>query len=312
MPEHHIPVLADKVIEYLEPRGNGWIVDGTLGDGGHTELVLKSCGPDCRVLCIDQDFEALERARERLAPFRERVLLVHGNFRDIGEILVSNNIKTIDGFLLDLGVSSYQLDSPRRGFSFTRDGPLDMRMSRESDTTAADLLARLSDSELIQILRDYGEERFAKRIVRAIRKAQAKSPILTTLQFSRVISEAVRFARPTRIHHATRAFQALRIAVNDELESLRQGLEGFWDALNIAGKALIISFHSLEDRIVKRFFRERERGCICPSDFPICVCGKVPDLKVLTRKPEYPNEFEVKLNPRSSSAVLRVAEKLHV
>ena len=312
MPNYHLPVLTGEILRFLKPDRMNLVVDGTLGDGGHAELILKHTAPQCRLLGIDRDPSALKRATERLSKYKSRIQLVHGNFKDIKGILMKEQIDKIDGFLLDLGVSSLQLDTPKRGFSLKKDGPLDMRMDPEDYKTASDLLIESSDKELQSIIREYGEERFSKRIVRAIRKAQAKSPILTTLQFSRVISEAVRFARPTRIHHATRAFQALRIAVNDELESLRQGLEGFWDALNIAGKALIISFHSLEDRIVKRFFRERERGCICPSDFPICVCGKVPDLKVLTRKPEYPNEFEVKLNPRSSSAVLRVAEKLHV
>ena len=312
MPDRHIPVLADEVLDYLEPQGKGWIVDGTLGDGGHAELILKRGAPNCRVLGIDRDPEILERTRKRLALYGDRVALVHGNFRDIGSILMNNNIKTIDGFLLDLGVSSYQLDTARRGFSFMKDGPLDMRMNSNDSATAADLLIRLTDAELVRVLREYGDEKFAKRIVRGIRRAQEKGPIQTTLQLTHVIASSMKFTRPTRIHHATRTFQALRIAVNDELESLKQSLEGFLDALNMAGKALVISFHSLEDRIVKNFFRGREKGCVCPSDFPMCVCGKTPDLKVLTRRPVRPGAQEVTENPRSSSARLRIAEKVYV
>ena len=225
---------------------------------------------------------------------------------------MKNHIPAIDGFLLDLGVSSFQLDTPRRGFSFLNDGPLDMRMDPGGSTHAADLLERLSDSELIRILKEFGEERFSKRIVRAIRKAQAKGPIRNTLQLSHIITGAVPRTHPARIHHATRTFQALRIAVNNELEVLKKALGDFLSVLNTAGRALIISFHSLEDRIAKHFFQERQKGCICPPGLPVCVCGKVPELKVLARKPVRPPQEEKTENPRSSSARLRVAEKLYV
>ena len=193
-----------------------------------------------------------------------------------------------------------------------RNGPLDMRMDSTQKTTAADLIVKLSDEELALVIKDYGEERYAKRIVRAIRKAQARSPIQTTLQLTHVITGAMKSARPARIHHATRTFQALRIAVNDELGSLRQALEDFWGVLNIAGKALVISFHSLEDRIVKNFFRDEAKGCICPPRLPVCACGHKVRLKIITRRPVVPSSEEVRRNPRASSSRLRVAERVYV
>lgn len=222
------------------------------------------------------------------------------------------NIEKIDGLILDLGVSSLQLESPERGFSFSRNGPLDMRMDPGGEVTAESLLTDLPDKELQQIFKAYGEERFSKRIVRAIRKAQGKGLVKTTSQLSHIISAAIPLPHSARISPATRTFQALRIAVNDELGRLKQVLKASVDVLNKTGRVLVISFHSLEDRIVKHFFRERERGCVCPPKLPICACGRKPTLKVLTRKPITPSAMERKENPRAASGKLRVAERVYV
>ena len=309
---YHKAVLPKKVVHYLNTREKGWIVDGTLGDGGHAELILKNSGPQCRVLGIDRDAQALARARKRLAPFGDRINFIHGNFSEIKTILMRKQISKIDGFLIDAGLSSMQVDTSDRGFSFTRNGPLDMRMNRDEETTAAKLLAILSDTELQKVLKDFGEERHAKRIVRAIRKAQGKGPIETTAHLSQIIFETIPNPHVGKIHPATRTFQALRIAVNRELEHLKQALSDSIDVLNDAGCLLAISFHSLEDRIVKHFLKEREKGCICPSEIPVCVCGHKSTIKILTRRPVRPSGEELKDNPRASSAKLRAAERIYV
>jgi 16S rRNA (cytosine1402-N4)-methyltransferase len=311
MLNYHEPVLAEEVVRYADAGNRRWFVDGTLGDGGHSELILRNSGPQCRILGIDRDAQALARARERLRRYGNRIAFIHGNFSDLKSILMKTGIEKIDGLLLDLGVSSRQLDAPERGFSFSKDGPLDMRMNPDNGTTAADLLATLSDRELRQIIKEYGEERYFKRIVRAIRKAQADAPITSTAHLSQVISHAVFSPRPPRIHPATRTFQALRIAVNNELGSLRQVLRDSLDVLNNAGRILAISFHSLEDRIVKEFFKIHEKGCICPPDIPVCVCGRTAVLRVLTRKPIRPSGREIAENPRASSGRLRVAARIY-
>ncbi len=312
MVDYHIPVLREEVLHYLNAGDKHLIVDGTLGDGGHTEAILQNSGPQCRVLGIDRDAEALARARKRLAPFGERIILVHGNYSEIQSILAQRNIQEIDGLLLDLGVSSRQLDTPERGFSFTHDGPLDMRMDREDTATAADLLETLSDKELEDIIKNYGEERHYKKIVRFIRKAQGKGPLSTTASLARILSSAVKTPRPARIHPSTRTFQALRIAVNRELDHLRTSLTDSLQILNATARLVVISFHSLEDRIVKRFFQDEAKGCICPPKTPICVCGKKSRLKVLTRRVVTPFAEEVKANPRASSSKLRAAERIYV
>jgi 16S rRNA (cytosine1402-N4)-methyltransferase len=312
MPTYHESVMRNEVLHYLNVHMEGVIVDGTLGDGGHTEFILKNTAPEIRVLAIDRDSSAIERASERLSPFRDRVTLAHGNLGDIKELAAENGITSLVGLLMDLGVSSPQLDTAGRGFSIQHDGPLDMRMDSSQKTSAADLLIKLSDAELASIIKDYGEERYAKRVVRAIRREQEEQPITTTGQLSRIVARVVKSSRHSRIHPATRTFQALRIAVNDELEQLKTALAGMMGLLHSTARVAVISFHSLEDRIVKTFFRDEEKGCSCPPKIPICVCGRMPALKILTRKPLVPSEEEVAQNPRSCSAKLRVAERIHV
>lgn len=311
MPKQHESVLEREVIQNLNLCGGSLIVDGTLGDGGHTELLLKNT-TSVRVLGIDRDMRAIERAEKRLAPFRDRITLVHGNFSDIKTILKKANVMNVDGLLLDLGVSSPQLDSPDRGFSFMRNGPLDMRMDSSQKITAADLLVELPDERLVSVIKEYGEERFSKRIVRAIRQAQKQSAIKTTLQLSNIISSVIHASRQTKIHPATRTFQALRIAVNGELEHIKKTLRDSVDVLRESARVIVISFHSLEDRIVKNFFKTEEKGCVCPPKIPICSCGHKQRLKIITRKPIVPAVEEVRRNSRASSAKLRVAERVYV
>ena len=312
MPTYHESVMRNEVLHYLNVHMEGVILDGTLGDGGHTEFILKNTAPEIRVLAIDRDSSAIERASERLSPFRDRVTLAHGNLGDIKELAAENGVTSVVGVLMDLGVSSPQLDTAGRGFSIQHDGPLDMRMDSSQKTSAADLLIKLSDAELASIIKDYGEERYAKRVVRAIRREQEERPVTTTGQLSRIVARVVKSSRHSRIHPATRTFQALRIAVNDELEQLKTALAGMMGLLHSTARIAVISFHSLEDRIVKTFFRDEEKGCSCPPKIPICVCGRMPALKILTRKPLVPSEEEVAQNPRSCSAKLRVAERIHV
>jgi len=311
MPKQHESVLEREVIQNLNLLGGSLIVDGTLGDGGHAELLLKNT-TSVRVLGIDRDMRAIERAEKRLAPFRDRITLVHGNFSDIKTILKKANVMNVDGLLLDLGVSSPQLDSPDRGFSFMRNGPLDMRMDSSQKITAADLLVELPDERLVSVIKEYGEERFSKRIVRAIRQAQKQSAIKTTLQLSNIISSVIHASRQTKIHPATRTFQALRIAVNGELEHIKKALRDSVDILQESARVIVISFHSLEDRIVKNFFKTEEKGCVCPPKIPVCSCGHKQRLKIITRKPIIPAVEEVRRNSRASSAKLRVAERVYV
>ncbi len=311
MPKQHESVLEREVIQNFNLLGGSLIVDGTLGDGGHAELLLKNT-TSVRVLGIDRDMRAIERAEKRLAPFRDRITLVHGNFGDIKTILKKANVMNVDGLLLDLGVSSPQLDSLNRGFSFMRNGPLDMRMDSSQKITAADLLIELSDEKLVSVIKEYGEERFSKRIVRAIRQAQKQSAIKTTLQLSNIISSVIHASRQTKIHPATRTFQALRIAVNGELEHIKKALRDSVDILQESARVIVISFHSLEDRIVKNFFKIEEKGCVCPPKIPVCSCGHKQRLKIITRKPIIPAVEEVRRNSRASSAKLRVAERVYV
>jgi len=312
MPTYHESVMKKEVLHYLNIHMEGVIVDGTLGDGGHTEFILKNTAPEIRVFAIDRDKSAIERAGERLSPFRDRITLAHGNLGNLKNLAAQNGISRIVGLLMDLGVSSPQLDTPGRGFSIKHDGPLDMRMDSSQKFSAADLLENLSDGELVSIIKNFGEERYAKRIVRAIRREQAERSITTTGQLSRIVARVVTSPRHSRIHPATKTFQALRIAVNDELEQLKTALSDMLGLLESKARVAVISFHSLEDRIVKTFFRDEEKGCSCPPRMPICVCGKTPTLKVLTRKPIVPSIEEVTHNPRSVSAKLRVAERIYV
>ena len=311
MAYYHLPVMPEEVIRFLAPTSGGIYVDGTVGGAGHAALILEASSPDGMLIGFDRDKEALTAAEERLLPFGDRARLEHGNFAGIAEALAELGIERIDGILLDLGVSSPQLDRAERGFSFQKDAPLDMRMDRSSGATVAELLNTLPERELARIIRDYGEERWAKRITAFIVRAREESPVETTMQLVEIVKAAVpRGAWEERLHPATRTFQALRIAVNDELASLEKGLDLGVRMLSQGGRVVVIAFHSLEDRIVKNSFRRLAHGCTCPRDFPYCVCGNKPMLRVLTGKPVMAGETEIEVNPRSRSARLRSAERL--
>lgn len=307
----HISVLYDEVLHSLQPRSGGVYVDGTLGGAGHARGILENSAPDGILLGFDRDREALAAATERLAVFGERVRLFHENYADLPAVLTREGIASIDGMLLDVGVSSHQLDKAERGFSFQQDAPLDMRMDGSTGRSAADLVNSLSEKELEQVLWDFGEERWARRIATMIVAARTEAPITTTARLVDLVKGAIPRARwEARLHPATRTFQALRIAVNDELHSLERGLVAGIESLKPGGRIVVISFHSLEDRIVKNVFNEFARGCICPKSVPRCVCGKVPVLRKLTGKPVMAGPEEIAANPRSRSAKLRAAEKL--
>jgi 16S rRNA (cytosine1402-N4)-methyltransferase len=306
-----MPVLPAEVLRYLVPRPGGTYLDGTLGGGGHATLILEATAPDGVLIGLDRDEQALAAARERLAPFGGRARLFHRNFDDLDALFAEIGIAGLDGFLLDLGVSSHQLDTGERGFSFQQDAPLDMRMDTRSGATAAELVNELPEGELARIIKEYGEERWAKRIADFIVKARGEAPIETTLRLADLVKGAIpRGAWEERLHPATRTFQALRIAVNDELGSLERGMAAALRLLKRGGRGVVISFHSLEDRIVKTTFRSLAQGCTCPRDFPRCVCGTVPQVRVLTGKPVTAGEAELKENPRARSAKLRAVEKL--
>jgi len=286
-------------------------VDGTIGGGGHSRLILEASSPDGVVYGFDRDEEALRAVAERLGGYAGRLRLLRKNFAELEESLAEFEIDRIDGFLLDLGVSSHQLDRGARGFSFQQDAPLDMRMDFSTGVTAEYLVNNLPEKELAGIIRDFGEERWAVRIAKRIVEARRLFPLKTTLQLVDIIKGSIPRAKwEDRLHPATRTFQALRIAVNDELESLEKGLVSGINMLARGGRIVVISFHSLEDRIVKNTFREFAKGCICPKSAPLCVCGKVPQLKIITPRPVLPCNEEIMANPRSRSAKLRVAEKL--
>ncbi len=299
----HIPVLLQAVLSFLQVRPGGVYIDGTVGGGGHAAAILKASAPDGRLLGIDRDPAALEVARERLAPYGERVSLRHGSFADLARL--AEGFSPADGILLDLGLSSLQLADPERGFSFAHDGPLDMRFDPNGGgPTAADLVNHLSLKELTDVLYRYGEEKQARRIAAAIVAAR---PIYRTSELADLIERTV--GRRERIHPATRTFQALRIAVNRELEMLEAALPQALDVLRPGGRLVVISFHSLEDRIVKQFLRRESRDCICPPEVPVCICGHRARVRVLTPHPVRPDGAEVMTNPRARSARLRAAEK---
>jgi 16S rRNA (cytosine1402-N4)-methyltransferase len=306
----HLPVLPDEVIRFLEPADGKCYLDGTLGGGGHSALILEKA-PEAFLIGIDRDQAALAAAGARLAIYGERIRLLHGDFADVAGHLNSLGIPALDGFILDLGVSSHQLDTRERGFSFQQDAPLDMRMDTSSGETAADLVNELPEQELERILVQYGEERWAKRIAAFIVKERTESLITTTFRLVDIIKGAVPRAKwDERIHPATRTFQALRIAVNSELDSLERGMRAALDLLKPGGRGVVISFHSLEDRIVKHIFREYATGCTCPHQLPVCVCGKQPRVKILTNRPVTATQAETDENPRARSAKLRAVEKL--
>lgn len=286
-------------------------MDGTVGGAGHAAKILEVSSPDGRLIGFDRDAEALDAAASRLALYQDRVVLLHRNFAGVAEALAELGIGEIDGFLLDLGVSSHQLDKGERGFSFQLDAPLDMRMDTGSGPSAADLINTLPEEELERVIRDYGEERWARRIAAFIVRRREEAPIITTLQLVDVIKGAIPRAKwEERLHPATRTFQALRIAVNEELTSLEHGLISGLRLLKKGGRAVVISFHSLEDRIVKHTLRTLAQGCTCPKTIPVCVCGKTPAVRILTGKPVTAGEPEVAANPRARSARLRAAEKI--
>jgi 16S rRNA (cytosine1402-N4)-methyltransferase len=306
----HIPVLLREAVDFLAPKPGGVYVDGTVGAGGHAEEILKRSGPDGIVIGLDQDAEAVERSRRRLSVFGDRVVLRQANFRDIGAVLSGLGIEAVEGILLDVGVSSFHLRSPERGFSFMLDGPLDMRMDKSRPQTAADLVNTLSRGELARIIGEYGEEKKAGAIARAIEKARARGSIMSTVRLAEIVSSVFPPYLPRRIHPATRTFQALRIAVNDELGALRDGLDQMIRLLKPRGRLAVISFHSLEDRIVKQTFVHRAKECICPPRAPLCTCGKKPELKIITKRPVVPGPDEAERNPAARSAKLRAAEKV--
>lgn len=303
----HTSVLFSETIEHLNIRENKVYADGTLGGGGHSHGILSQ-NKTCRLIGIDQDTEALQAAGERLSEFSDRVLLVHDNFKNIKSILGD---KKIDGAVLDLGVSSYQLDNAERGFSYMHDAPLDMRMNRKASLSAADVVNTYSKEELTRIFYEYGEEKWSKRVADFIADARTKRPIETTGELVEIIKNAIpQSARMTGGHPAKRVFQAIRIEVNGELDLLKQALSDFVEVLNPGGRLCVITFHSLEDRITKQVFSELSKGCICPKEFPVCMCNHKPEIKLVTRKPVLPGQAETEQNSRSKSAKLRVAEKI--
>ena len=306
---HHVSVLLDECIEGLDIKPDGSYVDGTLGGAGHSSQIAKRLTTG-RLIGIDRDPVALKAAGERLAPWADRVTLVHSNFCEIKQVLEDLNIDGVDGILLDLGVSSPQLDDGSRGFSYMADAPLDMRMNSEDVMSAYDVVNTWSQEELKRILYDYGEERYAPRIASAICNRRAEKPIETTLELVDVIRGAMPAAAlREKQHPAKRSFQAIRIAVNDELGSVEKVMKDAIPALNPGGRLAIITFHSLEDRIVKNAMAEAAKGCTCPPSFPVCVCGKKPQVKLVSRKPIVSGEEELERNPRARSAKLRVCEK---
>lgn len=306
----HTSVLLEEVLDNLAIRPDGIYVDGTLGGGGHSFHILERLTDGGRLIGIDQDTDAIAAAAQRLAPFGDAVTIVHDNYEHIGEVLEDLSIPEVDGILLDLGVSSYQLDNPERGFTYRTDAPLDMRMDRSSSLTARDIVNTWSQEELARILREYGEERCASRIAANIVRRRQVRPLETTGE----LSEIVRASIPARMREKggnpdKRTFQAIRIACNRELDVLQDSLDRMIDLLSPGGRLCVITFHSLEDRIVKNAFRRNEKPCICPPEFPVCVCGRESKGRVVTRRAITPSARELEVNRRSASAKLRVFEK---
>ncbi len=302
----HISVLLNESLDALNIKSDGIYVDGTAGGAGHSSEIAKRL-KNGKLIALDRDPDAVKIATERLSGLPAQV--VKSNFSEISDVLQTLNIEKIDGLLLDLGVSSYQLDTAERGFSFHNDAPLDMRMSKEG-VTAADLVNTLDVKELTDIFRDFGEEKFAYKIANNIVAERGRKPIETTLQLAEIISNSVPAAYKRNGHPARKCFQALRIAVNGELECISSTLEDAFDHLNVGGRIAVITFHSLEDRIVKRCFAELCKGCVCPPDIPVCVCGRTPRGKLVSKKPIEPSAQEIEMNQRSRSAKLRVIEKI--
>ncbi|MGO5065672.1 16S rRNA (cytosine(1402)-N(4))-methyltransferase RsmH [Clostridium sporogenes] len=305
----HISVLLKETIDSLNIKEDGIYVDCTLGGGGHSKEILKKLSHKGKLIGIDQDTSALKAAKERLKDY-ENVIYVHNNFYNIDSILEELDIDKVDGIIMDLGVSSYQLDEASRGFSYMKDASLDMRMNRDEDFSAYDIVNGYEEEELFKILKNYGEEKFSRKIARFIIEKRKETPIKTTGELVEVIRKAIPAKFQREGHPAKRTFQAIRIEVNKELQILNKAIEDSVNRLNKDGKLSIITFHSLEDRIVKVKFKELEKPCTCPSSFPICVCGKKPQIKILTKKPIEPSEDEKDVNSRSKSAKLRVCKKI--
>ena len=307
---NHVSVLLNECLEGLNIKENGIYVDGTLGGAGHSSEILKRLSKEGRLIGIDQDTDALKAAKERLKDY-SNVTFVHSNFSNIENVLNNLNIDGVDGILMDLGVSSYQLDEGERGFSYMKDAPLDMRMNRDNDFSAYNVINEYSEEDLYRIIRDYGEEKFARRIASFIVENRQEKNIETTLELVEIIKNAIPAkARREGPHPAKRTFQAIRIEVNSELSILNKTIEDGVEKLNKGGRMAIITFHSLEDRIVKNKFRDLAVSCRCPKEFPVCVCGEKAKVKIISRKAIEPTKEEVEINPRSRSAKLRVIEKL--
>lgn len=307
----HVSVLARECLQALRIRPDGVYVDATTGGGGHSLLIAQQLGPQGRLICIDRDQDALDAASRRLQDYRDRVTFVKSNFSEITQVLQQQGVPGADGILFDLGVSSYQLDNEARGFSYMNDAPLDMRMDRSQALTARDVVNTYPQEELRRILWDYGEERYSGRIAAAIVRRREERPIETTLELADVIRSAMPAqALREKQHPAKRSFQAVRIEVNGELWAVEQAMNDAVDALAPGGRVAVISFHSLEDRIVKTVFTQQAKGCTCPPEFPVCVCGKKPRIKLISRGVITASKEELDENPRARSAKLRVAEKI--
>ena len=306
----HKSVLLDETIDGLNIKPDGIYVDGTLGGAGHASEVCRRLSAKGRFIGIDQDQDAIVAASDRLAAYEDRVTIIRSNYSYMANELHSLGIQKVNGIVLDLGVSSYQLDNEERGFTYRTDAPLDMRMDQRQSRTAADIVNGYEEKELYRIIRDYGEDKFAKNIAKHIVAARQQSPIRTTGELTEIIRQSIPMKmQVTGGHPAKRTFQAIRIELNRELDVLRESLDGMIDLLDDGGRICIITFHSLEDRIVKTIFRKNENPCTCPSDFPVCVCGKKSKGKVITRKPILPTTAEQEENPRSKSAKLRIFER---
>ena len=307
----HTSVLLHETVDGLNVRPDGIYVDATLGGGGHAFEVCSRLGGKGRFIGIDQDADAIEAAKKRLEGFGEKVTILRSNYRDMKPQLQKRGIDSVDGIVVDLGVSSYQLDTADRGFSYRVDAPLDMRMDQRQEMTARDIVNDYSEADLYRVIRDYGEERFAKNIAKHIVGARQKAPVETTGQLNEIIRRSIPMKiQKTSGHPSKRTFQAIRIELNSELEVLKCSLDDMIDMLRPGGRICIITFHSLEDRIVKSTFRKNEDPCICPANFPVCVCGRTSKGKVITRKPILPSEEEMESNSRSKSAKLRIFERI--
>lgn len=307
----HVSVLLEETIDSLNIKPDGIYVDGTLGGGGHSLEICKRLGDGGRLIGIDQDMDAIRAATERLKNYSDKITIVHSNYQNIDSVLRDLSIGGVDGIVLDLGVSSYQLDNVDRGFTYREDTPLDMRMDQSQPMTAKDIVNEYSEQELFRVIRDYGEDSFAKNIAKHIVKARQDKPIETTGELNDIIRAAI----PARVrqgggHPSKKTFQAIRIELNRELDVLEQSLDKMIGLLNPGGRLSIITFHSLEDRIVKNIFRKNMNPCICPPEFPVCTCGRVPTGKVITRKPIVPDVEEISNNKRAKSSKLRVFEKI--